>query len=65
MYTGSIFEQSEAAENAITSEEQAKTHALEAIIAYNTIAKARESKLQIQKEILELNAKMPTGETTP
>lgn len=71
MYTGSIFEQSEAAENAITYQEHAKTHALEAIIAYNTIAKARESKLQIQKEIKQLNAKMqlnakvPTGERTP
>jgi len=47
MYRGSIFEQSEAAESAITKQEHAKTEALEAIIAYNTIAKARESKLEI------------------
>lgn len=47
MYRGSIFEQSEAAESAITQQEHAKTEALEAIIAYNTIAKARESKREI------------------
>ena len=60
MYRGSIFEQSEAAESAITKQEHVKTEALEAIIAYNTIAKARESKREIQKEIEELNKKYPS-----
>jgi len=37
-----------------------KTEALEAIIAYDTIAKARQSKEQIEWEIAELNRKYPS-----
>ena len=38
MYQGSIFEQSAAAEGAITKKEMAKTKQLEEILAYDTIA---------------------------
>lgn len=62
MYEGSIFQQSEAAEGAITEEEHKKTHALEAIIAYDTIAKARQNVKEIEQQIKVLNAKMPLNQ---
>lgn len=46
-YKGNIFEQSEAAERDITKAERAKANALEAILVYDTIQKARESRSEI------------------
>lgn len=58
-FEGSIFEQSKIAEREISKDERIKAKALEAIIAYDTIAKARESKEAIQKEIDALNKRIP------
>ena len=55
----SIFEQSTAAEGSITQNEKDRAKALEAILKYDSMKKARESKQDIIRQIKLLNTKKP------
>ena len=55
----SIFDQSTAAESAITQNEHNRANLLEVILKYDSMMKARESKQEIQEQIKNLNAMAP------
>ena len=55
----SIFEQSTAAEGSITQNEKDRAKALEAILKYDSMVKARESKQDIIRQIKLLNTRKP------
>lgn len=55
----SDFEKSEILEGQITEQEHKRAQSLEAILLYDTIVKARQSKQAIMKQIKELHSKAP------
>lgn len=56
------YEASAAAEKSITKEEKARAAALEAIIVYDSIQKARQSQDEIKEQIQTLEAKQPISQ---